>query len=141
MNPNELSKAVSEFERDQSVTVFLADTRAMKTKSNIVYAPYIIYFDQWWAPISRWDFENKIYKKFNKSITVLNYFTQNTLDEEIRRVLLDKKLLDRETYGNTGADAYSKLLDEDEWIKIFGLEKKIQPPIDKKDDENDSDDI
>lgn len=141
MNPNELSKAVSEFERDQSVTVFLADTRAMKTKSNIVYAPYIIYFDQWWAPISRWDFENKIYKKFNKPITVLNYFTQNTLDEEIRRVLLDKKLLDRETYGNTGADAYSKLLDEDEWIRIFGLEKKIQPPIDKKDDENDSDDI
>jgi hypothetical protein len=116
----------------------LADSQAVKTKSHIVYAPYIIHFDQWWVPVSRWNLENKIYNKFNKPINVLNYFTISTLDEEIRSVLFSRKMLNRETSGKIGPDAFSKILNEDEWIKIFGLEKKVKPPEEKQ--ENDSGD-
>ena len=79
MGQNELSNAVAEFEGDKSANIFLADSQVMKTKTQLVYAPYIIYFDQWWAPISRWDMEKKIHDKFNKPITVLNYFTKNNI--------------------------------------------------------------
>ncbi len=138
MTPDELSRAANEFEKDESITVLLADSQAVKTKSHIVYAPYIIHFDQWWVPVSRWNLENKIYNKFNKPINVLNYFTISTLDEEIRSVLFSRKMLNRETSGKIGPDAFSKILNEDEWIKIFGLEKKVKPPEEKQ--ENDSGD-
>jgi hypothetical protein len=33
-------------------------------------------------------------------------------------------LLDRETSGNIGPDAFSKILNEEEWKKIFDLDKE-----------------
>ena len=136
MTPAELSKAVSEFENDKSITVFLADSQVMKTKSYLVYAPYIIHFDQWWAPVSRWELESKINNKFNEPINILNYFTKSTLDEEIRSILFKKKMLDRNNLKKIGADAFSKILNEDEWSKIFGLEKKVKHPEEKEENEN-----
>ena len=140
MTMDELSKAVSDFEGNKSITVLLVDTQAMKAKTHLVYAPYIIHFDQWWAPVSRWNLENKINTKFSKPITVLNYFTKGTLDEEIRSVLFQKGMIDREKFGNIGADVYSKVLSEDEWSKIFGLEKKVTPPEAKKENGDNSKD-
>ena len=138
MTPAELAESVSTFENDKSITVFLADSQVMKSKQALVYAPCIIHFDQWWVPVSRWDLENKLHNKFNKPITILNYFTKNTLEEEIRGFLFDKKIISRENAGKIGADAYSKALNEDEWTKIFGLEKKVRPPEEKKENGNDS---
>ena len=140
MTMDELSNAVSDFEENKSITVLLVDTQAMKAKTHLVYAPYIIHFDQWWTPISKWNLENKINGKFNKPITVLNYFTKGTLDEEIRSVLFQKEMIDREKFSNIGADAYSKVLSEDEWSKIFGLEKKVKPPEEKRENGDNSED-
>ena len=132
MNPAELSKAVSEFENDDSITAFLADSQIFKSKSQVVYAPFIIHFDQWWSPISKWDLENKIKSKAKKPIIALNYFTKDTLEENIQSVLFSKGLLDRKNFGNIGADAYSKLLSEEDWSNIFGLEKISKPTTGEK---------
>ncbi len=141
MTPGELSKAISEFEQDASISVFLADSQVMKAKSHKVYAPYVIHFDQWWAPVARWDLENKINNSSNRPITVLNYFTKKTLDEKIQSELSSKKMLDRKSSGKVGANAYSKIISEDEWISIFELEKITEKPEEKKEEGNDAEDI
>jgi hypothetical protein len=124
MTPGELAREISGFEKDTSFTVFLEDSQTMKSSTHVVYAPYIIHFDHWWTPISRWNLENKVKNNSDKTLTVLNYFTKNTIDENILGILFNKQLLDRETSGNIGPDAFSKILNEEEWKKIFDLDKE-----------------
>ena len=131
MTATTLTKAIIDFEKDKSITALIADTQIIKTQPYIGYAPYVIHFDQWWTPVLKWDLENRIKNFANKPITILNYFTINTLDERIQSLLFKKGLLDRQTSGNIGADAYSKILSEEEWTKIFELEKVKKPSAQK----------
>jgi hypothetical protein len=132
MTPTALTRAIIDFEKDASITALLADTQIIKAQPYIGYAPYIIHFDQWWTPVLKWDLENRIKNFADKPITILNYFTINTLDERIQSLLLTKGMLDRKASGNIGADAFSKILSEEEWSKIFELEK-VKKPSPKKD--------
>ena len=139
MNQGEVLKSISEFEKDSSITVFLADTQAMKSKPLLVYAPYIIHFDQWWVPVLKWKLENIIINNFNRPVTILNYFTKNTLDEKIQCILFKKTLLDRKKSENIGADTFTKSLNEDEWTSIFEFEKGNNSTTEIA-DENDNND-
>jgi hypothetical protein len=131
MTATALTRAIIDFEKDASITALLADTQAIKAQPYIGYAPYIIHFDQWWTPVLKWDLENRIRNLANKPITILNYFTVNTLDERIQSLLFTKGMLDRQISGNIGADAFSKILSEEEWTKIFELEKLNKPSAEK----------
>jgi len=139
MTATALTRAIIDFEKDASITALLADTQIIKTQPHIGYAPYIIHFDQWWTPVLKWDLENRIKNFANKPITILNYFTINTLDEKIRSVLFAKGMLDRQKFGTIGADAFSKILSEEEWTKIFELEKVKKPSAKEEGDDNTQD--
>jgi len=106
----------------------------MKSSNHVVYAPYIIHFDHWWTPISRWNLENKVKNNSDRTVNVFNYFTKKTIDEDILGILFNKQLLDRETSGKIGPDAFSKILNEEEWKKVFDLDKEVKPQRKKKGD-------
>jgi len=134
MTPVELAREISGFEKDSSFTVFLEDSQTMKSSNHVLYAPYIIHFDHWWTPISRWNLENKVKNNSDRTVNVFNYFTKKTIDEDILGILFNKQLLDRETSGKIGPDAFSKILNEEEWKKVFDLDKEVKPQKKKKGD-------
>ncbi len=122
MPPNELENAIKKFEKDKSITVLLAGLQATITKVHIVFAPYIIHFDQWWVPITQWQLEEKISGNGNKlPVTVISYLTKNSVDEKIRKKLFEKELLNKNLIDTFGPEVFSKLITEKEWTEIFNM--------------------
>lgn len=123
MSLDETEESIRKFSKDKSITVFLAGTQQALKHPHLPYAPYIIYFDQWWIPIPHWQIEDKIRsgRDESPSISVFSYLTRNTVEEKLSRKLIEKDLLNRNITGNLGADNFSKLITENEWIDIFSL--------------------
>ncbi len=134
---NEVQQSIIKFREDKSITVFLTSSKDSLNLIQQINVNYVIYFDQWWIPVGGWQLEEKI-KQQNEKVHIISYFAKDTIEEKIREKLLEKDLLSKENVGNIGADAYSKLLNEKDWLEVFNV--PFQPPEkDKPSDETNSD--
>ncbi len=135
MTKEEMEKAIIKFNNDKSITVFLAGTQHAAKYSHLPYAPYIIYFDQWWIPVSNWQLEEKIMSDKNSKpgINVYNYLAKDTIEEKLFQKLTEKDLLNKNITGTLGADNFSKLIAENEWLDIFNLQQKDSPKTETTD--------
>lgn len=134
---NELQQSVMKFKNDKSITVFIIPAKESINLIQHINVNFILYFDQWWIPVNTWQLEEKIQQK-GGNVHIINYYAKNTIEEKVRKKLLEIDLLSKENVGNIGADAYSKLLNEKDWLEIFNV--PIQPPeIEKPSEETTSD--
>ncbi len=131
MTLDEMENAIKKFSTDKSITVFLAGTQQAVKYSHLPYAPYIIYFDQWWIPVSNWQLEEKIISEnSNKpAINIYNYLSKETIEVNLVQKLSEKNLLDKNITGTLGADPFSKLITESEWLDIFNLQHDENPNV------------
>ncbi len=125
MPPNELENSIKKFKDDKSITVLLASSKEADKIMQRIQPQYIINFDQWWIPIAQWELEDKIINNGSK-VHIYNYFTKDTVEEKLASKLIEKDLLTKDTNKNKGADAFSKLLNEKDWLDVFNVkvEKK-----------------
>ncbi len=130
---NEIELSVKKFKEDKSVNVFLASSKEAVGIIAQVKADYIIYFDQWWIPVTQWQLEEKI-KNLGWNVHILNYFSKNTIEENIRLKLIEKDLLNKKATGNIGADSFSKQLTEKDWLEVFNV-------VIQKNEKNDKEEI
>lgn len=124
MTQEEMENSVKKFGKDKSITVFLAGIQQAVKHPHLPYVPYIIYFDHWWIPVSQWQLEERIIadNKEKPAVNIFNYLIKDTIDENLTQKLIDKNLLNKNITGTLGADYFSKLITESEWLDIFNLQ-------------------
>ncbi len=123
MSPDESEDVIRKFEKDKSITVLIAGMQATLSKQHLTNASYIIHLDQWWVPTTQWNLDEKIngIDGSKSTINVYAYFTKNTVEEKLRNILLQNGLLIENFTATLGAEAFTKLITENEWLEIFNL--------------------
>lgn len=135
---NELEKSVESFSKESKVGVMLAGLTTGNVKAKIPEASYLIHFDQWWNPINQWQHEEKSFgpeelSHHIESMNVINYFSNNSVELNIRSVLEKKGFLIKNMIEFLSSETIYSLISNDEWLEILGVEnskpRKILKPF------------
>ncbi len=128
----EMEDAIKRFEKDKSVTVFLAGMKATSAKLNLTNVPYLIHFDQWWSPVTTWQAEDRINSSLdetsNERMNVYNYFIRNSIEEKIRLKLIEKGLNNKKLFDLLNSDLVYSLISNEDWLELLEL---IEPKDEK----------
>ena len=137
----ELENSVNLFRKESKINVMVAGLTAASIKVKLAEAPYFIHFDQWWNPINQWQYEDKASNQSNSNqssnhLSVLNYFTNNSVGLNLRRTLQRKGLLNKNLIECLSNEMVYSLISNEDWFEILGIEppksrKTAQPDIDK----------
>lgn len=136
---DEMRKSISKFGSSKDITAFITDAKIPKLNFSLVDVPYVIRFDSWWNPIAGWEIED-IFTSDSKQvgkdegIDIFTYYLFNTLDQRVRELLDNKKLLSKNIYEFLPQKVYDELIEVDDWLRIFNMpysdeandEKKIE---------------
>lgn len=137
----ELENSTNALRNDQKISVMIASLTAASVKVKIPEAPYLIHFDQWWNPITQWQYEDKIIntddmQQSSDGINVINYFSNNSVELNIRATLERKGLLTRNLIEFLSNETIYSLITNEDWLDILGIEhtksrKNQKPNIDE----------
>lgn len=122
MSENVLIKNIKDFNSKDNISVFLADSKALKGVLNLGAVTNIIHFDHWWNPITTWQIEDKIVTGNNKkNVNIYTYWTNNTIEEKIYRILSQKGLFIKGIVESLSSIMISEMINTDEWLGILGI--------------------
>ena len=125
LSAEEMQKAISMFQLQNDIVVFLSDAKISKLKFSNFDVPYILKFDQWWNPISNWELEDLFVKtgeeSLKESINICNYYSSGTLDLRIRELLLEADLLNRNVFELMQPKLFEELIMVEEWLRVFEM--------------------
>lgn len=120
-------QAVSDFRNDPDITVFLATIKTAGYGLTLTEATYVIHFDHWWAPATMQNAEDRTHRIGQKScVTVYSFWMKGTIEEKIKKKLLEKKKLIKSTVDDLAVEAGESVLSNEEWLDIFGIEAGVK---------------
>lgn len=124
----ELENSANTFKKDSKISVMLAGLTAASIKVKIPEASYLIHFDQWWNPITQWQYEEKTINldELNQSlesINVINYFGNNSIEIRIRETLQRKGLLVKNLVESLSNETIYSLISNEDWLDILGIDQ------------------
>lgn len=124
----ELENSANTFRKDSKISVLLAGLTAASIKVKIPEASYLIHFDQWWNPITQWQYEDKTINldELNQSlesINVINYFGNNSIEIKIRETLQRKGLLAKNLVESLSNETMYSLISNEDWLDILGIDQ------------------
>jgi hypothetical protein len=129
---DQVRKSVSLFKTKKDVTVFLANDKVSRLNFGNYFVPYVIRFDSWWNPalvpqnIKLFEIDDDHPSK--GTLNVFSYKMLDTIDEQIKRILLNKGLIEDSLIRCISPNIVNDLISVDEWVRIFGL------PVEDDDD-------
>lgn len=136
----ELEHSANAFKKEARISVMLAGLTAASVKVKIPEALYLIHFDQWWNPITQWQYEEKSLNvddlnQSMESVNVFNYFGNNSVEINIRETLQKKGLLIKNLIEFLSNETLYSLISNEDWLDILGIEhqksrKNLKPDID-----------
>jgi SNF2 family DNA or RNA helicase len=123
----ELENSASAFRKESRISVMLAGLTAASVKVKIPDASYLIHFDQWWNPITQWQYEEKSLNVYDfnqsmESVNVFNYFSNNSVEINIRETLQKKGLLIKNLIEFLSNETLYSLISNEDWLDILGIE-------------------
>ncbi|MGA9291255.1 MAG: DEAD/DEAH box helicase [Ignavibacteriaceae bacterium] len=121
MSLNELEAAKKKFQSNKRIHVLLNGIKSSRSGISLPEVQYVVHFDQWWNPATVWKGEANITFSKDESLTVYNYFTKNTVEEKIKRLLHRKGLLRKEIIEFLSVESINEMLSLDEWLRILGI--------------------
>lgn len=136
----ELENSANLFKKDPKVSIMLAGLTAASIKVKIPDSPYLIHFDQWWNPITQWQYEDKSISSDdhnqNSSVNVINYFGNNSVEINIRKTLKEKGLLTKNLIEFLSNETIYSLVTNEDWLDILEIEhtrtiKTQKPDVEK----------
>ncbi len=135
----ELENSANVFKKESRISVMLAGLTAASVKVKIPDASYLIHFDQWWNPITQWQYEEKSSNVYDfnqsmESVNVFNYFGNNSVEINIRETLQKKGLLIKNLIEFLSNETLYSLISNEDWLDILGIEhqksrKNLKPDI------------
>ena len=135
LSGEEIKKAIYLFRNKENITAFLTNVKENRLDFENMVVPYVIKFDSWWNPAMNMQTRN-LFKQNesepgnNKSF-VLSYKVYNTLDEQVKKLLIDKDLADQNIISAMSLNTLNDLISVDEWLEIFGMPIENNP-LDKQ---------
>ncbi|MEJ2614129.1 MAG: DEAD/DEAH box helicase [Ignavibacteriaceae bacterium] len=121
MSLNELEAAKKKFQSNKKIHVLLNGIKSSRSGISLPEVQYVVHFDQWWNPATVWKGEASIIRPKNENITVYNYFTKNTVEEKIKKLLQRKGLLRKEIIEFLSVESINEMVSLDEWLGILGI--------------------
>jgi hypothetical protein len=121
------NKAVSDFRSNPDITVFLATIKTAGYGITLTEATYVIHFDHLWNPAKMQNAEDRTHRIGQKhSVTVYSFWMKGTIEERIKKKLIEKRLLVESTIDNLAVDAIEKALSTKDWLDIFGIKTAVK---------------
>ncbi len=123
MTPAQKQRAIDAFQEDDSIRVFVGQTKAAGEGITLTAANYAFHFDQWWNPARAWQAEDRLHREGQlKQVNVYSYWMSNTYEERIFELLEQKGLLHEEVVNAMSEKEINASVSMDDWCKALGLE-------------------
>jgi superfamily II DNA or RNA helicase len=120
-------QAVSDFRSNQDITVFLATLKTAGHVITLTEATYVIHFDHWWNPATMHQAEDRAHRIGQKSsVTVYSFWMKGTIEERIKKKLIEKRLLVESTVDELAVEAIENSLSTEDWLDIFGMKPTLR---------------
>lgn len=137
----DMEESISLFQKDSKIRVMLACITASNMKIKIPQSPYIIYFDQWWNPVTQWQLEDKSLSSDSinsdyDTICSINYFNINPIELKIRSTLEKRGLLVKNLIEFLSNESIYSLFTNEDWFEILGVEFKTSIKNQRQDPED-----
>lgn len=121
------NQAVHEFRSDPDVTVFLATIDTAGYGLTLTEATYVIHFDHPWNPAKMQNAEDRTHRIGQKSgVTVYSFWMKGTIEERIKKKLLEKRLLVENTVDELAIEAIENGLSTEDWLDVLGVEAGVK---------------
>ncbi|MEB3181168.1 MAG: SNF2-related protein [Nostocaceae cyanobacterium] len=121
------NQAVSDFRNNPAITVFLATIDTAGYGITLTEATYVIHFDHPWNPAKMQNAEDRTHRIGQKSgVTVYSFWMKGTVEERIKKKLIEKRLLVESTVDELAVEAIENGLSTEDWLDIFGIKPKVK---------------
>jgi len=126
MSADARQTAINRFKSDPNISVFLATIRSGGVGLTLTEASYVIHFDHWWNPATMWQANDRVHRtgQVASQVNIYSFWTQNTIEEKIHRILKQKGLLFDEVINNLSEADVDSRISTDEWLEIIGVKPK-----------------
>jgi hypothetical protein len=116
-------QAKNDFKSKPEITVFLATFGTAAEGLTLTEATYIINFDHSWNPAKMSQAEDRIHRLGQtKGVTIYSFWMKNTIEERIKRKLIDKRILIDNTINGLAVGVNEdELLSTEDWLDIFDI--------------------
>jgi SNF2 family DNA or RNA helicase len=127
LTENKRNAVLGSFENDQN-RILLISIKAGGLGLTITSANHVFHFDHWWNPAIADQAEGRAYRRGQtKTVFVTTLFTINTIEEDIHKLLANKRHLFQDIVDDLSDTSLSALLSEDELFGLFGLRSPKKP--------------
>jgi len=126
MSANLINQVLKKFTQNTGCTALICSLKRQLKQIDFPEVPYLIHFDKWWNPAVYWQNENNFLPASISDTnfrTVYSYYSNETIEKNIEKLLGDKGLLNKSLFENLSAQSFNELIDDVEWVDLF--EKNI----------------
>jgi len=121
MTLTERDAAVRQFQQDPSRQVMVLSLRAGGLGLNLQAAAYVFHFDRWWNPAVENQATDRSHRLGQREpVHVYSYTIQNSIEERIRDILVEKRELFERIVEGVGIDVHG--FRRNELFRMIGLE-------------------
>ena len=128
MSHAERDRTVQQFRERPEHRMLILSLKAGGVGLNLQEASYVFHLDRWWNPAVERQAEDRVHRLGQTvPVTVFRYTCNDTIEERIERLLLEKQNLFDEIVDDVSIDLdISARLGADELFGLFGLEPSIR---------------
>ncbi|NEO57246.1 MAG: DEAD/DEAH box helicase family protein [Okeania sp. SIO3B5] len=117
------NQIISDFRSKPEINVFLATIQSVGFGLTLTEASYVIHFDHLWNPAKMQNAEDRAHRiGQTKSLTVYSFWMKNTIEERIKKKLIEKRLLVENIIDPLAVEAIENSVTTEDWLDIFDIE-------------------
>lgn len=117
------NQALSDFRSRSDINVFLATIQSSGYGLTLTEASYVIHFDHPWNPAKMQNAEDRAHRiGQTKNLTVYSFWMKDTIEERIRKKLIEKHLLVEDVINPLAVEVCKEPITTEEWLDILGIE-------------------
>lgn len=121
LSPTQRDSVIRTFKEKRDHKVLILSLRAGGQGLNLQDASYVFHFDRWWNPAVELQAEGRAHRLGQTfPVNVYKYIIEDTIEERIDKILVEKQMLFDELVDSVSIDLRSKLSSE-ELFGLFGL--------------------
>ena len=128
----ERDSVIEQFRNDSDKHIILMSYGAGSVGLNLQFAEYVFLFDRWWNPAVEDQAINRAHRiGVSRPVTVTRFVTDNTIEEKIDKILIEKRMLSEAILSDAKGLNYSMGLTQEDIFGLFNI--KASRVMKKKD--------
>ena len=123
LSDKERDRVVREFQEQDTSKVLLMSVKAGGVGLTLTRANHVFHFDLWWNPATAQQAEGRAHRiGQEKTVFVKTLYTVDSIEEQIHKLLAEKRALFQEVIDGLSDTDLRRLLTEEELFGLFDLE-------------------